>query len=429
MGQLLVGGRGGARLKYNLFVQPDEPETKDGLWIQTPTETGFNDVVIKDSFIRSGFFAADADCEFAPQLDLTSPSSLSTYKYLAWAGYCNSAIYYVYANNLSQNCTVSVYKQIIGHSNNHLIGPLWTKDVVASSSQVLSDHFMVINNKIITRYVGNSTDIWRYGYDIETETDLGGTAYEYTIGLVPFAVADNKYYYNQPNDYKIHVFNALTQTEETFSNTGVHLGNLYCNSRLNNILYIVESGYGVYATNLDTMTSSNLISSYPWSYESSRVYFTVLKGHDLFINGGGTNHNVIYSYNLDTNTYTTWDSAPTTNYYEWLVEALGHGLLLLGKTTSATYDIMSEIKQFAQTSEAQQSGSLCILTGSTHPFKIVNIKALLTHLHKYTNAPVQSNMYHAEDDFSLHDAWYYDTDFREYPTYIGNGTQWSKFKN
>ena len=189
-------------------------------------------------------------------------------------------------------------------------------------------------------------------------------------------------------------------------------------------MYTVEYDYGIFATNLDTMTSSNLISSYPWSYVS-RVYFTVLKGHDLFINGGGT----IYSYNLDTNTYTTWDSAPTTNYYEWMVEALGHGLLLLGKTTSATTDNMSEIKQFVQTSEAQQSGTLCILTGSAHPFKILNIKALLTHLPKYTNAPVQSNMYHAEDDFSLHDAWYYDTDFREYPTYIGDGAKWTKIKN
>ena len=152
MGQVIKSAGGGVPLKYNLFVQPEEPATKDGLWIQAP-EKGFKDVIIKDSFMRAGFFAADADCEFAPQLDLAATPSLSTFKNLVWAGCCNGAIYYVYTDNYSQDCTVAVYKQIIGHSHNQLAGPLWTKNIVQSSMDRISNHCMVVNNKIITRHV------------------------------------------------------------------------------------------------------------------------------------------------------------------------------------------------------------------------------------------------------------------------------------
>lgn len=65
MGQVLLGGRGGARLKYNLFVQPDEPTIKDGLWIKAPEKKRIRSIVAKDNFFIANTLIADELCEFS----------------------------------------------------------------------------------------------------------------------------------------------------------------------------------------------------------------------------------------------------------------------------------------------------------------------------------------------------------------------------
>ncbi|QNO17688.1 hypothetical protein [Caproicibacterium amylolyticum] len=65
MGQLMIGGGSGARLKYNLFVQPEEPDVKNGLWIKTPSAVSVSDVLLKGSYVRTGHFSADTDSPFS----------------------------------------------------------------------------------------------------------------------------------------------------------------------------------------------------------------------------------------------------------------------------------------------------------------------------------------------------------------------------
>ncbi|QNO17687.1 hypothetical protein [Caproicibacterium amylolyticum] len=86
--------------------------------------------------------------------------------------------------------------------------------------------------------------------------------------------------------------------------------------------------------------------------------------------------------------------------------------------------------QFALESQAEPANTLCLLKGIKNQFWVLGTEKLMKALPKNSADILNSEYYSApKPDFSIDDAWYYDTDFREYPTYIGDGTQWTKIKN
>lgn len=460
MGQVIKSAGGGVPLKYNLFVQPEEPAIKDGLWIQAP-EKGFKDVIIKDSFMRAGFFAADADCEFAPSLDNLMPpagaSGFATYNLAIWAQCVNNAVYYIYEfanSSYSDWAGVALYKQEIGKDRNQITGPIWYMNMVTYTNTRPTKYCVLVKDNVIyvDAYNTNTgTYICKARYNIYTESAItNGEEMYFPYKTIPFGAIGDSMYYIAPTsssgwDANFMRANLATQTSEKVGSISDYNGfseGYDLNSVLGDKVYMFIRQGGVWCFNATTGTKTILNGAEPWLSGSGGMYpmKSVIQGHNIFM--FSSDDLKMYSYNIDTNTYTAWDNLTGRGLYgvsgspsgrNNLIEIPGHGLLVAStmhyNSTNPSPVVTRPMFQFVQTSEAQKSGSLCILTGSKHPFKILNIQALLTCLHKYTNAPVQSDMYHAEDDFSLHDAWYYDTDFREYPTYIGNGSTWTKIKN
>lgn len=109
------------------------------------------------------------------------------------------------------------------------------------------------------------------------------------------------------------------------------------------------------------------------------------------------------TYNITTTTSGTL-TVPTVDF-SWMLTVTNKALL----TTLGPQGYAVHCYNFL--SETLDANTLAILDGTNFAIKLI-ATSLISFLKTFF-----SNI------------WWYDTDFKEYPTYIGNGTAWVKIKN
>lgn len=454
MGQLLNGSGGGSRLKYNLFVQPTEPDVKNGLWIQAP-EKGFEDVIIKPNFFISETIVDDSICEFTEGNHTGRPRGI------IWMNYCkdnryiygcrkNGGIEVVkydilentyttiqtsYGNNISYyNCSMLQDSICISYvlDNISYIQPFFnvTTETISVGSLITLPSLIQIDsygcfiksldayNHIVICYNGNNVYLYSLNSSTNTlskiGTDVSGK------GLTFHSSGEGPYLAGSQRDYNWAAY-ALGRSDNTAYYNGCIYLFLACD--------IVK---------IHIATDTWEIFSIP--YGTAHLWFSpsVQCGNKMYFSrcNGINNYSSVYCMDLDTDTIFLIGTTVTGYIVTDMAYISGHGIALMSRgytynqnSPSVGNETYKRNKQIALTSESQNSGTLCIQSGAKYGVTILNTKKLYGSLSKYTNPPIEQAEFTPLKDFSFFDAWYYDTDFKEYPTYIGNGSTWTKIKN
>lgn len=483
MSQAIICGCGGVRLKYNLFVQPEEPEVKDGLWIQTPSEKGFKDVIIKPNFLIAGALAANDVSEFkSPE----SPVNLydCTLCNIAYNGFLYGAQFGL------TNSTILIFRL------NAFTGERETLTTIPGPSTIDSGDFYnnanisYVHNVMYYVYPTSSGVVMKPIYDMQAgvlaETEDLPTLtftmlfYGYSSsGEMPYFVKNYKndkalLLHSEDTTYlHVHILNLITQTvESTFkaiamtgSGLNTSLGvfdfptSLYNNSAritdncsvIGDIAYLVTAA-GIAPINLATETTGDLIpyptgffsSTYPSDVTSATMRKVITVGDKIYIIAAkdkkrysvytpvGPLNSTIWEFSPDTNTFTKIEETPAGFVANLAAYVPDHGIYLycLGIDSDGQKSNYIETKQFSMISENQPNETLCLQSGYGNHIRLFNIPKLASNLPKYSNAPrATENGYENSFDFHFNDAWYYDSDFHKFPTYIGDGMKWTKIKN
>lgn len=390
----MPGGGGGAKL--NVFAQPDEPATKDGLWIATPEKHSVGQITTKDSFIQSGSWSQYLD--FSSHLSANRVMQLIKYKnkifVFTWDFNGHAAVIYVYNLDTSTWTTVA-YHSLSSYMNvpyqffcgltpaNKLYYSVMN---ISSSSQASPDSRETIvadpDTLEATANSDNATALSHSGY--------GKTCY------------DNEYIYsldeyNTTTQYlRITRYNPVTDTKDTlcYTESTTFGTDDFKAVSLNGKIYMLSYGYAV-ARVFDLTTKVLSTVSLPFTITDS--YFGLCASNNVIY---VFQSSILHQYNVITGT----DNPVTISLYEPSIAATAstNELFAMGS--------LHKLYHYYLTSEILVSNILALLRGTVHKYNLIQTSKI--NIDSYFN-----------------NVWWYDTDFREYPTYIGNGTSWTKIKN
>ena len=423
MGQMLKrASSGGARLKYNLFVQPDEPAIKDGLWIKAPAAVPVSDIIVKGSYMRAGHFAAANDCEFNG--DVAFPYGyrahlMSNYFngnvfFLTHQAYASDAPYKIYSNNVFTGTVSEVGTGQISGSTDYLY--------------YVDDCFVVNQKAVFDCKTGEHIN--KNGY---TGQEKGSVFLGKYKGYVYVNSYKNNYYYiSRTNDSGATWEDIAAINYDKLVDYRLTYGAFYLDK-----LYGFSSATGkVCILNIITKTFSFGAVK---PYQIIQYTAPTLYGNKFYLENNqysdGHSYCKIYVYDIETDTFTLLDSldktsTPTQSGINFMCYIPGHGILCKGIVYSGhgTTGGDSFAEQFVLDSQSESIDTLCLQEGEEHRINILSTNSVQTGLPKKARSILNSSQYQPAK-LSLSDAWYYDTDFREYPTFIGNGSTWTKIKN
>lgn len=407
MGQLMIDRHGGARLKYNLFVQPEEPDVKNGLWIQTPSEKGFKDVILKNNYTIAGTFNSPNGGEI--------PASAISEPYMvAISPVINGNIgFYVHDSAIDEG------------TNGPLIYNISTKtwQLHIINYHLHRNPYFFFRGKFYHSSGAPMYNMETLSSEVDATFTNGQLVPKISVLYQQILGADDRYlYYSDTSTNHFIIYNPDDESSIT-------LGTTYS-----------SAWYAKFITFKDTVIVFRSSSSVP-TLRINNQTGTVSDGAKFpvsetisctaAIGGKGyifTNDKNLYTYDFDTDTFSLMDTFEgNVSGTPYLVPNGNELLLFFWNSSSSCFTAGTLVNL---TSEAQKNGGLCLLAGTKHAFLLINSDKAIFQMHQYTAALTASNSYKKPTiDFSINDAWYYDTDFREYPTYVGDGTQWSKFKN
>lgn len=417
---------GGAQIPLNLFVQPDEPVTKEGVWIQTPEKNSIKNIISKDSFVLGG--------------SLRSPNTIpaeSTFTFFHI--YYGGKIYFLKADVNSYRITFSVLAfDLSTYTMSTLANTFQTADGTEYSPGCSTVMSAVING-VPTFYVlyrlSTSYYTAKILVDVENQSisqdDVSNIA-DFTIYNSRFIGRDGIYCYlasfTSSGSYvytlDIYQYNTVTETLtllKTFSISTSETHVYYNATVYNNKLYynltastgtISGFNYGPYEYDIDSGSTAShfvylsgaYIPSYTLGkqirnlgYQNKLIYFTTPANTSTLSNMQ------LCLFDLDTDTFSL---VPLQSAFEYTISELIGSSLFAG-VISSTYS--SDIYDFE--SETLSENTLAVLNGSL--YKCTLVKTTLINYLRTLFA----------------DIWWYDTNFEEYPTYIGDGSAWNKIKN
>lgn len=412
---------GGGGVKLNLFAQPDEPPEKEGLWVQTPEKHAVKQITTRDeTFAISGewdnisFSDGLGRAEFSKSYYVFGTKAFILYQDInpdpdgfhavVFDSVTKTSTIVHTFNGNSIECTKVMYKMMDGESS------------------VLE-----------MRYIEDAYS----GYYIQRAT--------FNFDTNEFVVTDNSSLFNEnPFSYSQYCATAFAGTDSDGFTYWIY--NKYPQSENG------EDGFGVakvdFVTNtrslISTFSNSPSITSTGGDPSPGFIFDKIIcmrlgtsrtdntKGHfyridttthavtDLGLHDGYGGRDIVCAtsgkvffpfserrlsiYDIATNTWANTPSASTGV----------DGRIFIGfpdKVCALSAGFGSGSNTYHIISETLQSNVLAITNGRSYRTKIItttNINAI---------------------PFWFANVWWYDTDFREYPTYIGDGTQWNKIKN
>lgn len=444
MGQLLVGGRGGARLKYNLFVQPDEPDVKDGLWIKTSNQKGFNDVVMRASFNQVGTF----DSKY-----LNNDGGYASLNLINIGGYL-----YAFGGSrwTSQNATKArnIYKYSLTQDTWELeqagVSPLFPTGVKVDNSIYLMGG---AKGSSPAPYVGLDTAIVYNPYT-KTISQLpqmpvcvycaSGCSIDKTIYV---GIGYGQEGYNGTSgwisgQYSLHPFSYNTSTQTyAILTSPVTSGMLHLVSVSDELYAFIgfvvsptsTKDFVYYKYSFDTQTwnqiTAEFINDTLYTHAISEATGIGVVENNLYFSGAtgyaDSGDKETFTLNVKTN------GIATIAVPDDVTGGRAVGMCNVNGILYIRFNDNANLKSFCMLPVEPVNlldGTLAIRTGGTYKIRLLDDSKLLSQLKKFSSDLITEKM-KAEKYWSFSDAWLYTTDFQPYPTYIGDGTQWTKIKN
>lgn len=466
---------GGTHLRYNLFVQPDEPRVKDGLWIKAPVTKGFKDVVIKPNFFRANTIVNDSVSEFKKGncVKITAAySKVYKGKYIYYmvpefyptSGYCYPKVYrlnvFTDTSELVYTCPDKVSVSSDADSWHYTLEPYFINDVIylaeGNGTNIILQKLYNMQNETVMYTDSATYTVLNLGFNFNSSGNCGHFALDYKENETLFFASDSYYSYVRMKSYN---WDTKTVTERIPASkvpggldlTYIGINYLGWNSNgfhvYDDTLYIIPRPYqtdakNCYTFNLLTDTLSIISNAVPWAVGSSTsILKTELIGAKIYCFycsqsssylAGGTYNSSVYIYDIATGVFTYFGDLPSAFVVSLARYVPDHGIFMqcLGSSSGSISSSNAPYnKQLTFTSESQSENTLCLQNGSTYPMRVLNVEGLTKTLTKYTDNPIAQNEFHRDKDFSISDAWMYTNDFQYYPTYVGNGTAWTKVKN
>ena len=379
----------------NIFVQEEEPEIKNGIWVQASRT--MEHIEIDENIYIEGQWGQDEQYGKLPSdykeinnhvtaigTDIYIVSDSDVFKYDTLTNGITSLSSMKYNSN--QSCITSVGSTI------YMFGGYSGREKYACKYDTLNDTSEYISNVPADITKGSAisigTDIYLFcnsiSYKYDTITD------EYTL---------------------------LNKIPYTFSNGALaHIGNE---------IYLIGGQYNsqfwypkMYKYNIDNNSFTKL-TDIPYNFDSGGV---VVIGTDIYIFGNCTDYRTettenAYKYDTLTDTYTPITNIPykTKNVG---VAMVGNNIYLLGgsvlKDNNYVYNV---IQVFSLVSKEYTENTLVISQGK---YKTVGYEVCL-----FTNKLMES-----KPIYPFVDAWFYSDHLEtDLPTYYGNGSEWVKIKN
>ncbi|WP_326975045.1 hypothetical protein [Caproicibacter sp. BJN0012] len=415
---------GGAKL--NLFVQPDEPENKNGLWIEAPEKHTVNRITDKNSFtiggeIRTYDSSLNVGSLFATisDSDRTVILSYNGDIYQIRGNKMNDVLYLnIYRWNHSTNTTSDVYS----HSST-MSGKASTQNissVIACISgttlyAAVSTSYGPIKATIICRFnlisqtgtttLESLTQDLLTGYSGESEIDPSGQiGYQGTKVYFIFKERGSTYYTRLYSfDFATNTFTSLKTIVS--GSTGAAGWKQFSEGAIvdDKIYYqcftdssdTSQTTIRVFDTTTNTETTQSLGGSL---HPLPSIYGITAYQNKLYLQFQ-TYNTTLHEYEIG-----VWTVRPIASFAITIVAIIQIG------TSLAVLDSSGHIQYYDFVSETLPENSLAVLDGTSRKVQLISTSK--------QNLPLY-----------FQDAWWYGTNFNEYPTYTGDGTAWTKYKN
>jgi len=403
----------GNNMSLNIFVQPTEPTTKKGLWLQT--NHTYENIILDENVYYGDEWESSASTPVIP--------------YNANAG---SAV----------NVGNEIY--VFGGASQGLSGYADSLSVKAYKYNLLTDTWTQLTDIPFNYFGGGATsvgtDIYLFGgkgsykaaYKYDTLTDTytqlaNNPNYFFAMPVIPIGTdiyllgTNNSQSGYTDRNYK---YNTLTNTYSRMADIPFNLI-LGVSVSVGTDIYLFGGGsYNAYNKNYkyDTLTNTyTQLTNAPRQLQTN-IISAVNIGTDIYL----FVEKSLYKYNIPTDTWTQLDNPPhyeprdNTLVINGDIYCCGYGY---NNTSGTTVYSGIDIYRFNDKTY-QTDNSLIIAQGRSGAGKTYNIG--------YATELVTINTLNTPLLYGLVDAWFYTTQGGlddTIPTYYGDGTQWVNFKN
>lgn len=417
-------GGGGSQIPLNLFVQPELPTDKfDGICILAPEKHNVSRITDKNSFTIGGAIRT-----YDSSLNVTHYSNQDNQR-IVIVSY-NNDIYQISGYASAADLTLAIHKW--DHSTNTM-STVYSHDITLSVSSLSAVIACISGTTLyaaVSCYDQGVAGTIICNFDLETQTgtttedtshDLlrywTPTAYETLYPSGQIGYKDNEVYYiyrvynnasSSPySTYKVSFdfsTNSLTYHGYIVGGTSQAAG---WKQLAEGVLVDDKIYYQCFADSSDTSISEIRIYDITTGTETTQSLGYNLKPS---IYGIAAYQNKLYLHCTDSDTALhefeigVWTNRTISTFAIMItaVIQIGTSLAVLGSP--------DHIQYYDFVSETLAENTLAILDGISRNTELISTSKM--------NVP-----------FRFQDAWWYSTDFHEYPTYIGNGTEWTKYKN
>ena len=397
----------GGAVSLNLFCQPDEPKMKDGLWIKSPEKNDVRRIINRKSYAINGKWRVN---EGWP--GLTLPKAERADVTLSYGGKLylltdtGQTCYYLYIFDIATKTwikrTTSSYSVtqpvLMYHTTDGLIAIVFTG---YSGGNGTTYFYNPVTDAFTTKTTSNAS---LNGTSKSTIGQDGNIGYiESTYTTYPHGTYDPYTVYWYSYDISTDTYQQITSKDAPGINNDSgrlqsYIYSVYFNGKIYAIIctsgYMYSNSYSNYVLNvydIESKTWTDLghiqtpVTTFPTTYLGK-----------IYTNINGSNAMQVY----DTAT-STWSQTPAANKPWTYLFAAEDKIIALG-TDFSVYDFKSEVLP---------KDTLALISGRENLITLVSTRGIDSL------------------NSSFSDVWWYDTNFREWPTYTGDGKQWNKIKN
>ena len=412
----------GGAVSLNLFCQPDEPKMKDGLWIKSPEKNDVRRIISRESYDIGGDWRRKVDWPAVPSGVRLNQHPLrigSKLYFLQTNGTDGYTIFY-------STFDISTHTWGTTQTDKIKTGGYFAFDYLSGGKIVVLTAYGEISGQTAsTDFTTKSIEMYDPATDTWTGTAKTGTFK--TLGTIIGRDGDNIYFEyvdrdnggNSSDSYFFRSYNIVTNTYQeivsVFSNVQspayyLFVKPVYSNGKIYMFrttedpyqeyfdslrVYDIDTGKYIDAAAGDKFRlswydgDSNL---YPVA-AFGKIYSPISNTQDKSKTTGGAQ-----VYDPRTDTWSTLPDAPKPwNYFFPLEDKF----VAVGSDISI-YDLQSEMLP---------KDTLALISGRENLITLISTRGIDSL------------------NSSFSDVWWYDTNFREWPTYTGDGKQWNKIKN
>lgn len=397
------GGASSGAAELNIFTQPNEPEKKDGIWIQSNNQY---EKIITDARIMvnidNGVISNKRDLHYSG----TGYNAPCYYNYNFDCEYYNGAVYGLVD---CQNSNRTVWVLLVRIDNN--IITIINKYTVSSSSSQKIEYINKYMDKIYLTCKSYKSD----GYSFSSSYVLNSQMNQEKVLSIPISDVHGVVEYNNTLLF-ISSNTAYCQFDGTsFTSKYVNAPEVFACVVYDGYIF-TSSGNGLYKW--DTNAATLVLSSFKCNNTTSTMCVY--------------NNNIYYTYNIGLYKYNIIDNSCTlvadnvldqrypilcTDGYKLYIQSFNDSC---GAYDPGIKNIIAKCADYSLSKQNFNNNTVILQRGETGNGKYQTAFADLTKSVSGVNRFISG----------FDDAWFYSNGgFENCPMYYGNGSQWIRFKN